>query len=466
MKYDSPGGSSINIGAERAASYTSANPFSSELQDTVPLYEAIVQKPIRKVLIIGIGTGSLAVQLHQRYPEAKIVIVELLDVVIREMKEKGDAALKELLASADVYITDGRRYVARKAIPDGERFDLIQIGVFHVTSSGAGGLFTDEFQRQLRSILTPDGAISYNAYLPAVKTAFGIFQKGIVYSRELGRQVSDVLLFNNDQVDILAGTRRYPDIVRQVARTMPDSNMVKTSVPRWYFSPDDPRYFFTDRKVILSALKGIASQTDNLPASEFYFTQRTTWKNGQFSTTRLDPRYWEKIEGYSLDGAFGEANVAPDATVTASETSAADSTPRQLVDGVVSEASKWAANKDNGWIAFNFQQAQGVTIRGYQISVLPRHLTKAPKDWTLEGSEDGQNWKPIHQISGFTKWDGVSGGREYPSYARVFWFANEMPYRHYRLSISATVDGKELLLSEIRLYEKSIFGHEQMIKGP
>lgn len=233
FKYDHPGGTSINIGAERSTSFESTDKFQTLLEDTVSLYEAITQHEIKRVLIIGICTGTLAVQL-QRYPHAEIVIVELLDVVIREMKERGSPSLRELIDRSPVFITDGRRYVERNAMPKGEKFDLIQIGVFHVTSSGAGGLFTKEFQTDLRLILTPEGAIAFNAYLPAVRTAFDIFKKGLIFSRELGRQVTDALFFNDDGVDLIAGLHRYPSTVRGNSRNLLSTDKIETIIPRWY----------------------------------------------------------------------------------------------------------------------------------------------------------------------------------------------------------------------------------------
>ena len=304
--YDRSGSTRINIGVEAATSFSRSDPHTSRIEDTIVLYNAIVQKPIERILIIGIGPGILAVQLGQHYPNAKIVIVELLDVVIREMKERGSIALKEILAKSDVHITDGRRYVTRKAIPDGERFDLIQVGVFHVTSSGAGGLFTEEFQRQLRSILTPEGVLSFNAYLPAVKTGFNVFEKGIVYAKELGRQIADVMFFNNDGIDIDTGLQRYAGSLSYIETMMRNTANLKTLIPNWYMTADDPRYFFTNRASMLKALEDIAPQTDDLPATEYYLSRPTVWNaSEQYSTTKKDPRYWERIEGAcALDGSY------------------------------------------------------------------------------------------------------------------------------------------------------------------
>ena len=440
--YDQNRSTRVNIGVEDATSFYNSDPYPSAIEDTIILYDTIVQKPIERILIIGIGPGTLAIQLGQRYPNARIVIVELLDVVIREMRERGSIALRDVLAMSDVHITDGRRYVARKAIPYGERFDLIQVGVFHVTSSGAGGLFTEEFQRQLRSLLTPEGALSFNAYLPAVKTGFHVFKKGIVYARELGRQVADVLFFNNDGIDIDAELQRYAGVLSYARTTIRNTASIRTFIPDWYMTADDPRYFFTDRTSILNALEGIAPQIDDLPATEYYLSRPTTWNiSEQYVVTKKDPRYWERIEGaYALDGSFGSDDIG----FTARE------------EGQVG----WG-----GGIVLEFTEPHHV--RGYEILVSPsQSRAHHPRTWTLDGSDDGRSWSRLHEVTGFSDWPGQRGGRVYPKFGRVFWFANPESFRMVRLRVTETVGDKEPLIDSIRLFERSVFGHERLMEAP
>jgi spermidine synthase len=277
LKFDSSGGTLLLMGTERSTSYARTDPLRTGIEDVLPFYEAITQNPVKKVLVIGIGTGFLAIQAKQRFPDAEIVVVELLDVVIREMKQFGSTALKDLLHNSKVYITDGRRYVARKAINESDRFDLIQVGVFHVTSSGAGSLFTTEFQAQMRKLLSPNGALSFNAYLSAVKSGYEVFEKGIVVVRELGRQVADVIFFNNDQTDLIAGLKRYPATIDAYRRDLQNTSTLVTEIPSWYFSFDDPRYVFIDKAAILSSLSNIARQTDDLVATEPCSAPRRGW---------------------------------------------------------------------------------------------------------------------------------------------------------------------------------------------
>ena len=426
------GGARINIGIEDASSYPGTELVETPIEDTILLYDAIVRKPIERILIIGIGTGFLSIQLGQLYPDARIVIVELLDVLIREMRERGSPALKDLLAKSEVHITDGRRYVARRAVPYGERFDLIQVGVFRPQSSGAGGLFTEEFQRQLRSLLTPEGALSFNAYLPAVKSGFHVFEKGIVYSRELGRQATQAMFFNNDGIDIDAGLQRYTGILSETRASIRNTGSIRTFFPDWYMTADDPRYFFPDRTSILKALEGIAPQTDDLPATEYYLNRQTSWFEPYYTTTRNDSRYWERFEGaYALDGSFGGDDPG----------------------FAVKEEGRWEVK---------LESAEPRRIRGYEILVSSSQRLHHPRAWALDGSNDGRSWSRLHEVAGFSDWPGMRGGRGYPKFGRVFWFANTEPFRYVRLRVTETVGGKEPLISSIRLFEGSVFGHERL----
>ena len=451
--YDRNSGTNINIGIERATSYSHQNPYITQIDDTITIYDAVVQKPIERILIIGIGTGDLTLQLNHRFPKAKIVIVELLDVVIRDMKERGSRALKEVLAKSDIYITDGRRYVQRQAIPNADLFDLIQVGVFRPTSSGAGGLFTEEFQRRLRSILTPEGALSINAYMPAIKAGFHVFKKGIVYSRELGRQSAQAMFFNNDETDIEAGLQRYASILPSYTETMRNTANLRTFVPDWYLTADDPRYFFPGRASVLKALEGVAPQTDDLPATEYYLNQQTTWSAPHYyATTKRDLVYWEWAEGaYALDGSFGR-DVDVISYVQGDGGGGEFDVPRYAISIDLTRSSPT--------LDFNFTEPR--RVRGYQIMVDSQQssLSRYPLAWSLEGSNDGQDWTRLHEVVGFTDWRGVRGGRVYPKYGRIWWFANEEAFRLVRLQVTETVGGdKPPMMTEVRLFGRSVFGH-------
>lgn len=420
LKYDSSTGTAINIGAERSTSFNTVQNISAPLEDTIPLYEAVTGNKIERALIIGIGTARLALQIRHRNPQAQIVVVELLDVVIREMLERGSPAIRELLQASEVHVTDGRRYVEKYALPKGERFDLIQVGVFHVTSSGAGGLFTTEFQRHLRQLLTPKGVLTYNAYLPAVRAGFEAFETGIVFSRELGRQVSEAMFFNDDAADVEGGLLRYRAVL--AAMQFSEAPHLMTTIPDWYFSADDPRYFMLGSGAMTAMLTRVARQTDDLPATEFFLTRTTTWPiPGAYSTTRLDPRYWENIDGYALDGSDGSRDI----TATA---------------GVTREGPETA-----------YDLPEPAIVRGYDLR--GEYGMARPSSWTLEASNDGQTWRQIHRVDDFDDWEGVAGGRYYPRYGRVFWFDNSEPFTRYRIRFDETAD------LQIRMFENSLFGH-------
>ena len=116
---------------------------------------SILNKKPKRFLLIGVGTGDQALLINRLYPDSEIVIVELIDAVISEMKHRGSKFTKSLLEKSEIYIMDGSRYVKSKLYKkDFKKFDIIQIGVLHVTALGSGNLFTTEFLKEIKKILS------------------------------------------------------------------------------------------------------------------------------------------------------------------------------------------------------------------------------------------------------------------------------------------------------------------------
>lgn len=67
-------------------------------------------------------------------------------------------------------------------------------------------------------------------------------------------------------------------------------------------------------------------------------------------------------------------------------------------------STKWGTTSGNiiGWISYNFSLA--VDIVEYSIQAHTSNLTRAPKAWSFEYSDDGLTWSPVETREGQTSW--------------------------------------------------------------
>src|SRR5262249_19371896 len=125
--------------------------------------------------------------------------------------------------------------------------------------------------------------------------------------------------------------------------------------------------------------------------------------------------------------------------ITASGENPPGEVKENLIDGSVE--TKWLTFAGSGWVQFRF--AQPVTVDDHALTSANDVPTRDPRDWTLSGSPDGQNWTRLDTRTGQDWSDRFS--------AREFSFANNQPYRYYRLDITANHGDVDTQLSEVRL---------------
>jgi len=125
--------------------------------DMTPLHRLLPDRPAR-MLVIGLGGANYLPSLVNSPKVGEITIVELSPAVLHEVRLNGTPAIKAALESPKVklIVDDGRRYVLAAA-RKGERFDVIQNGVFQPWMSGAGNLYSVEMAKHVRGILRPGG---------------------------------------------------------------------------------------------------------------------------------------------------------------------------------------------------------------------------------------------------------------------------------------------------------------------
>ncbi len=112
----------------------------------------------RRVLMIGLGAGAVSHCLHRAYPKAHIDVVEIDREVIAFAKRY--FFLKES-RNYQVHEGDGRLFVQRQRRE--APYDLVLLDAFK-SGSVPFHLKTGEFYEEIRSILSPDGAVASNLY--------------------------------------------------------------------------------------------------------------------------------------------------------------------------------------------------------------------------------------------------------------------------------------------------------------
>jgi spermidine synthase len=131
----------------------------------------LLRPEARRVLMIGLGGGTVAKQLTRLYPEVEIDVVEVDPLVGKVAERFFDVRTGPRLR---VYIADGRTFVKRSS----ERWDLIIIDAATTTSYGdtiPAHLVTREFFVELAEHLTPRGVVHFHCafskspLLPAIQ---------------------------------------------------------------------------------------------------------------------------------------------------------------------------------------------------------------------------------------------------------------------------------------------------------
>lgn len=136
---------------------------------------ALCEEP-RRILVVGLGGGTLPRFLHVHYPQAAIDVVDIDPEVERVAKAYFGFREDDRLR---VHIEDGRRYIEAVKVP----YDVIFLDAFNSRSVPAH-LTTREFMVAVRHAVRPDGTVvgnvwnrSHNPLYPAmVRTYRDVFE--------------------------------------------------------------------------------------------------------------------------------------------------------------------------------------------------------------------------------------------------------------------------------------------------
>jgi spermidine synthase len=113
----------------------------------------------QRLLVIGLGGGTLPGALQKLFPAAKLDVAEIDPAVVRVAgKYFGFVPGPR----TDVYEEDGRVFAKRMA-KQGIRYDLIMLDAFDHEYIPEH-MLTREFLQQIKALLTPDGVLAANTF--------------------------------------------------------------------------------------------------------------------------------------------------------------------------------------------------------------------------------------------------------------------------------------------------------------
>jgi len=112
-----------------------------------------------KILIIGLGGGTLPSTLSRIFPKAKIDTIEIDPAVVRVAQKYFNF---RTTSTNNVSEEDGRVFVKR-AITKGMKYDLIMLDAFDHDYIPEH-LLTQEFLKEVKKVMTPGGVLTANTW--------------------------------------------------------------------------------------------------------------------------------------------------------------------------------------------------------------------------------------------------------------------------------------------------------------
>ena len=164
-----------------------------------------------RILVTGLGGGTLPKALAELLPDARIDIVEIDPGVVSVAERFFDFRAG---GNTRVFVRDARVFT-RRAVRDGQRYELILLDTFDGDYIPEH-LMTLEYLEQTRQLLAPDGVLGANTF----STSRLYDHESETYYRAFGPFFNFTMPDSANRI-ILASTTPLPDsrTLRQAART-------------------------------------------------------------------------------------------------------------------------------------------------------------------------------------------------------------------------------------------------------
>jgi hypothetical protein len=109
--------------------------------------------------------------------------------------------------------------------------------------------------------------------------------------------------------------------------------------------------------------------------------------------------------------------------------------------------TKWLVFNPTGNIAYDFSGSDAYAINSYTVTSANDEPARDPKNWNLQGSNDGSNWTTVD-----TQSNQFFGNR---FETKTYNFTNSTPYQQYRLNVTANNGSNLLQIAEIQMFGPS-----------
>ncbi|SNY69454.1 ThuA domain-containing protein [Paractinoplanes atraurantiacus] len=159
---------------------------------------------------------------------------------------------------------------------------------------------------------------------------------------------------------------------------------------------------------------------------------------GDAARAQLDSSWFTGLIGTRPAGAIPVSH--PVQAVTASGENPPNEISSKLTDG--DPNTKWLTRTATGWV--RYELASPTKITGYALTSANDFDGRDPKDWTLQGSANGEAWTDLDRRT----------GQSFPERFQIrrFDIANPADFKFYRLNITANSGEPLIQLADLRLF--------------
>lgn len=209
-----------------------------------------------------------------------------------------------------------------------------------------------------------------------------------------------------------------------------------------------PKYFVVYRGILHGAYVKV---NGTVYPDRFY---RASAPTGAFTFVRGDQTDVDAVVTYVSQVPMMTSNSAPFGTVTTSSEASGFEGWHLFDRSATRTAGSWitATSTLTGTVQYDFGSGNAKVITYYQVRALassptlPGDANGSPKDWKLQGSNNGSSWTDLHTVATASAWTA--------SEVRTYSVANTTAYRYYRINVSAvqnTGSATYLTINEMQL---------------
>ena len=245
----------------------------------------------------------------------------------------------------------------------------------------------------------------------------------------------NVLIFHGPAADQKDPVVRASDAISSLASANGITPTVSTD-PAVFSAASLDKY----RGIVFLSAKGVTLTRDQETALQNYIKAGNGFLGiSDAARAQADSKWFTGLIGTRPVGARQDPEDV--ASVTASGDNPPNETKENLTDN--EPRTKWLTFENTGWVAY--KMAAPVAVSSYSMVSANDFPGRNPKDWTLEGSNDGTTWTVLDTQTN-QSWDE-------PFQTRKFEFTNTTPYANYRLNITKNAGEPLIQLADLNLFK-------------